>query len=491
MRWPIWYSAKFRVLLLGLMMIIGCVLLLEMRKEVEPTEANIVRAIRLATHPITKALEENAHLLTPNHPELLERLEQWLDQSSDIQLQVSLVDGTIVYDNSEWGREDSHKMNLSRIQPRFDLDYGLRISENTLFPYHLALPLFASDTQSVIGYAQFHLPAEVLNPLLPAKRPWTVLLYILLTMGTILILYVAVLVGRRLYRDYIKPINELKLCAEAILQGDYEQRAEWERNDEVGELYAVFDQMRTEIRDLNVKQMAQSQSHKELISNLSHDLKTPLSTVKAYMEAMLGGLASDAASRENYMQIALAHLNKMTVLLDDLLFHELRGLAQLSVHPQEQYAEPILTPILQSMSHYIRTMGVRCEWNEQIPNVLIRIDAVRIEQVISNLVINALKHTKQGGVIRLSVSEAVDSSALEITVSDTGSGISPADMPFIFERNYQGGTSRHSDARSGLQTGVGLGLSICKQIIDDHEGAISFRSREQEGTTFCVTLPLS
>jgi len=491
MLWPTWYSAKFRALLIGLTMIIGCVLLLEMRKGVEPSEANIVRAIRLATHPITNALEEHAHLLTPNHPELLERVEEWLDQIGGVQLQVSLMDGTVVYDNSKWGREGSHQISLSRIQPRFDLDYGLRISEDMLFPYHLALPLFASEMQSVIGYAQFHLPAEVLHPLLPAKRPWTVLLYILMTLGMILILYVAVSIGRRLYRDYIKPINELKLRAEAILQGDYEQRAEWERNDEVGALYAVFDQMRAEIRELNLKQIAQSQSHKELISNLSHDLKTPLSTVRAYMEAMLGGLAADAASRENYIQIALAHLNKMTVLLDDLLFHELRGLAQLSVHPQEQYAEPILAPILQSMSHYIRTMGVRCEWNEQIPNVLIRIDAVRIEQVISNLVINALKHTNLGGVIRLSLSEATTSSALEITVSDTGSGISPADMPFIFERSYQGTASQQSGSSIGLQTGVGLGLSICKQIVDAHVGTISFYSREQEGTTFCVTLPLS
>lgn len=491
-RWPAWYVTKFKFLLFGLLIVIGSTFWMNNQQPAEPSEKEIVRAIRLLTHPMMYSIEEQASLFLSHPSKRYEHVDTWLKLMDEVQFQIVMQDGLVIYNSHELEGGIAEQDTFVRIQPRFELDYGLRVRKDIPISYHLALPLFDHDSQKWLGYVQFHVPANALRPFLPTSGQWPHILSVaMLVAGCVLIVYIAVVVGHRLHRHYLKPIRALKLRAEAILQGNYEQRAEWERNDEVGELYAVFDQMRAEIHDLNVKQMVQSQAHKELISNLSHDLKTPLATVKAYMEAMLGGLATDEASREQYIQIALVHLNKMTVQIDDLLIHELRGLAQLSVHPQEQYSEPVLAPILDSMSHYIRTMGVQCERSEKIPNVLMRIDPLRIEQVMSNLVTNALKHTMPGGLIRLGVTESNNASALEITVSDTGSGISPADMPFIFERHYQGGTSRYLAGHQSLQTGVGLGLSICKHIVDEHAGTISFHSREQTGTTFCVCLPLS
>ncbi|MNZ85138.1 Sensor protein SrrB [compost metagenome] len=143
----------------------------------------------------------------------------------------------------------------------------------------------------------------------------------------------------------------------------------------------------------------------------------------------------------------------------------------------------MLLAILQPIGHYVRTFGVTFIDPPDIPNVLIRADANRLEQVISNLIANALKHTSSGDSISVSVENA--GRHLKITVADTGEGILPQDMPFVFDRYFKGTLNS-----SSKNEGTGLGLSICKYIIEAHHGSISFKSVRGQGTVFHCLLPL-
>lgn len=483
MDWKTWYSKRRWAAGISIITIILSVVWLTLiSSSNQPALSTIMKQIRVLTNPIVHTLEnEHAELLLSDAP-IRRQLTDWI-QETRVGLKVVLPDGTVTYDS-----ENSSKQ---RIHPRFELDYTLRISDSEPPRYHLAFPLRDAGTQDLVGYAQFAVPASALVAVMPSSDSFRFVPWIMLSLALLTLLYLFFSIGRRVQYDLVQPVAGLKPYAEAILKGDYEQRAEWTSGNEVGELYAVFDLMREEIRHLHMQQAAHNQSHKELISNLSHDLKTPLATIKAYIEAIREGICPDLPSAMTYLEVVHANTSKMAVLVDDLLLHALRDLEQIAVHPIDQYSAPTLEPIFRALSHYIRTMGVRCEEPTAIPNLLVRFDAVRIEQVIANLVTNALKHTEPGDTIRLAVEEQTETSCLHIIVSDTGSGISPQDMPFIFERYYQGNVSQRTAGQFTERQGVGLGLSICKYIMEAHGGAISFHSQQQLGTTFCLTLPLS
>lgn len=482
MDWKTWYSKRRWAAGLSIFIVILSVFWLTLiGPSNQPAPATMVKQIRVLTNPIVHTLEHKHAESLLSDQRLQRKLTEWT-QESQVDLQVVLPDGTIVFDG-----ENPPK---PRINPRFELDYTLRISDSEPPRYHLAFPLRDAGSHTLTGYAQFSVPASVVASGLPSSDAYSYVPWIMLALALGTLLYLFFSVGRRVQHELVEPIAGLKPYTEAIMRGDYEQRAEWTNDNEVGELYAVFDLMREELRNLHIRQTAHNQSHKELITNLSHDLKTPLSTIKAYIEAIREGICPDLPSAMTYLEVVHANASRMSVLVDDLLLHALRDLGQIAVQPVEKYSAPALKPIFSAMAHYIRTLGISCEVPADIPNLLVRMDSVRIEQVVANLVTNALKHTEPGDTIRLAVEEEPETSSLHIIVSDTGSGISPEDMPFIFERYYQGNASQRTSGQLAERSGVGLGLSICKYIMEAHGGTISFYSQRQQGTTFCLTLPL-
>lgn len=184
-----------------------------------------------------------------------------------------------------------------------------------------------------------------------------------------------------------------------------------------------------------------------------------------------------------YVEVMHNNTDTMTRLTEDLLQHALKELGQISVTLTEQYSRDMLLRILQPIGHYVRTTGVTFIEPPDIPNVLIQVDANRLEQVISNLIANALKHTSAGDSIRVNIELTLGQ--LKITIADTGKGIIPQDMPFVFDRYFKG--KLNSNPKN---EGSGLGLSICKHIIEAHHGSISFKSVQGQGTVFHCLIPL-
>ena len=170
--------------------------------------------------------------------------------------------------------------------------------------------------------------------------------------------------------------------------------------------------------------------------------------------------------------------------MDDLFEQSLRESGQLVLALQECYSGEFFARILDPLPTTYQNSGITVQLPESIPNVLIRLDPDRIEQVLLNLVHNSIKYTPEGGIVRIDIDNTEEN--LQVTVSDTGHGVAPEELPHIFDSFYRGNAFR----RAGLD-GAGLGLAICKSIIDQHGGRISVKSQLGRGSRFCFTLPKS
>lgn len=404
--------------------------------------------------------------------------------TNGIRIQYIGLDGAVQFDSSSADSSLPDDQGPARIDLKHALHYDLYAAKTEPGSYRLAFPVVDPSTHMQVGNALFVLPAALLSHPQPLLIPRTLqaLVAILLLLLALLLLQLRRTIRHRL----LQPITGIKQLGETILEGNYSQKAAYTKPDEIGEVYAVFDQVRERLMAQSEEADAAGRAQKELITNLSHDLKTPLATVKAYVEAIQAGVCPDLPAVMAYMDVVQAQTNKMALLIEDLLVHALRDLGQISVEPVEQYSKRLFEVILEPIGHYIQTTGVVYQPPTAIPDVLIRADATRLEQLISNLIANALKHTGEGDFIRIAIEQQQD--VLQVTVADSGEGISPQDMPFIFERYYQG--QAHISYAKKLKEGSGLGLSICKHIVEAHQGFISFRSSKEQGTAFYFTLPL-
>ncbi len=227
---------------------------------------------------------------------------------------------------------------------------------------------------------------------------------------------------------------------------------------------------------------------KDFVANVSHELRTPLSMLQGYSEALLDEIASSPDERRELAQVIHEESLRMGRLVQDLL-----DLARLEAGRLElNVAETDLTPLLHRVHRKFSTLArdrgiaVLLETAENESLVLARADEDRLEQVLTNLLDNAIRHTPSGKriVLRAARIESEGGPSVRIEVEDQGDGIPPEDLPYIFERFYKADKSRKRT------TGTGLGLAIVKNLVDAHEGAISARSRIGHGTTFAVTLPV-
>jgi signal transduction histidine kinase len=258
--------------------------------------------------------------------------------------------------------------------------------------------------------------------------------------------------------------------------GDYRQRVPVEGPREVRTLAASFNNMAGRVA---VAQQAQ----RDFLANVSHDLRTPLTSIQGFSQAIAEGVASDPASAQHAAQIIHDEAGRMHRMVESLLDLARIESGQLDVQARAIALSDLLQGVGDSISVKAREKGLQLTLD--VPPDLPRIagDGDRLAQVFTNLLDNAVTHTPPGGQIALRAGTNHD--GVTITVRDTGEGIPAADLPRIFERFYQVDKSRKNDRRSG----IGLGLAITKQIVESHGGAIHVTSQPGQGTTFTVWLP--
>ncbi|MCW3794402.1 ATP-binding protein [Paenibacillus sp. LS1] len=476
------WSRRWLLTTLGLLIImvssivaLSMMLLQDQNSDKSSLSMNLVR---LKVNPILLALEQtHQHLTEQNIREDIRSIAR----ESGVLFNYVNLDGTVML-SSDLSSEGG-QVNL-RSSLHYNLHHAAQAADGTK-SLNIAFPVMDGPVGSQIGNVLFSIPQAMVTVQKPMTVPiiWiSVLLLVSLILGLLLFW-----MKQKLDKQLLSPIHQLKLHAESILKGNYEEQIQYNRTHELGEVYAMFDLMRTEIKHMNELRIQQEQAQKELITNISHDIKTPITTIKAYIEAIEEGLCNDQETLMEYMRVMRTHTDKTARLVEDLLVHALQELGQISVEPREKYSGPVLDAMLKPIEHVILTRGLVYDGpkSNHIPNVLIAIDTIRIEQVISNLVANALKHTARGDTIR--IDSELESGHLKVTIADSGQGIRVQDMPFVFQRYFRGQAS-HADQR--VQEGTGLGLSICQSIIEAHGGHISFTSKEGQGTTFRFYLPI-
>jgi signal transduction histidine kinase len=299
----------------------------------------------------------------------------------------------------------------------------------------------------------------------------------LILQGGIFALLLSLIVAFFFSRWIADPLQKVVAAARSAPSAEI-QPVETGGPHEVQELTRAFNAM---IARMQASQRAQ----REFVANVSHELKTPLTSIQGFAQAMLDGTADTDKSREQAAQIIYTESGRMHRMVLDLL--DLArldsGTADITMSPVNMSA--LLRAIAEKFSPQLQRAGVNIEVNIPVDLPTVTADGDRMAQVFTNLVDNALKFTPRGGLISLRAS--VQNNEMLISVTDTGAGIPEEAQAHIFGRFYQADPAR----KGGESHGAGLGLAIAHEIVQAHSGRISVRSRLGEGATFEVSLPLA
>lgn len=282
----------------------------------------------------------------------------------------------------------------------------------------------------------------------------------------------ALLLGILSSRTLTRSLRELTAATQAMAQGNLEQTVPVRSKDELGQLAASFNRMSADLTRANALR-------RQMTADIAHDLRTPLTVIKGYTEALRDGdLPATQATFETMYQEA----QHLSYLIDDLRTLSLADAGELQLNRRATSPFELLFQAQAAYLPQAQEAGValRIEADEAMPDMCI--DPERMARVLGNLIVNALRYTSAGGQITLRTRAHQD--GVELSVADTGSGITPEDLPRIFDRFYRGDAARQSDSGES-----GLGLAIAKSLVEAHGGIITVRSAVGQGTTFEVFLP--
>ena len=309
-----------------------------------------------------------------------------------------------------------------------------------------------------------------------------------LVLGSLLLFFagsISVAFGFFISTAITKDLDSLVNGADQLSQGDFSVRVSVHGNDEIAQLSRAFNEMATRLEQAAANERALDEVRRNLVAWASHDLRTPLTSLRVMIAALTDRVVDDPETVSRYLLQSQSEINRMSKLLDDLF-----ELAQLDAGYQELDFEWISLSDL--ISDTLESFAARADSQEVILEGYVnpQVDLVwaapeKLSRILDNLISNALRYTPKDGIICLSAKIAEN--ATVVTVENSGSGINPKDLPHIFDRFYRGEKSRARDQdESG---GIGLGLAIVKGLVEAHGGEIWVKSKPGEGTQFWFSLP--
>jgi len=285
---------------------------------------------------------------------------------------------------------------------------------------------------------------------------------------------VALVIGLILTRQIIRPIRALISGARHLTKGELSYRVEVKSRDEIGELANSFNIMASSLE-------RGEQSRQQLTADIAHELRTPLTVIEGTVDGIIDGVFQPDMEHLRSIKEQTSVLTHLISDLRDLSLAE-SGQLKLNLAPVDMVELVRRMVSNHEINALEKNVRIKLEEVTQIPEI--RIDPVRMEQVISNLLTNAIRHTLSGGSITLVIRN--DEGGLVISVTDTGEGIVSEDLSHVFERFYRSGSSR-----SRKEGGTGLGLAIVKQMVEAHGGKVWVESKMGRGSIFSILLPFS
>lgn len=252
--------------------------------------------------------------------------------------------------------------------------------------------------------------------------------------------------------------------------------------DEIAGLSHAFNTMAVQLEDAARKKAEGEKMRRDLVAWVGHDLRTPLASVRAIVEALADDVVDDAETRQRYLSTAKYNLGELSSLIDDLFEMAQMDAGGLNLHLQSTSVSDLISDTVESLSANAAQKKIRITGNVAPSIDPIVCDAQQIGRVLTNIIGNAIRYSPENALIHVGASRTMH--GLTVSVEDTGDGIRPEDLPHIFEQFYRGEKSRNR-----ATGGTGLGLAISRSIVEAHGGTIAVESKVGTGSRFTFTIP--
>ncbi len=303
--------------------------------------------------------------------------------------------------------------------------------------------------------------------------------------AVLLIMAINVFISYRMANSIITPLGILNRATSEIAKGNLDQAVESSSRDEVGELCRSFETMRLQLKEAQKLSQSYEKNRKELIANISHDLKTPITSIRGYVQGIIEGVASTPEKESKYIQTIYSNAVQMDRLIDELFLFSKLDLNQLKFEFEAVNIEDFLHDCVEDKGYDLENKGIQLSFASMYSSKdMVWADRQRLQRVMNNIIVNVEQHqdpAKKQALLEIKLSENADEVIIEI--KDNGTGIGTENLPYVFDRLYRGDPSRNRQNK-----GSGLGLSIAKQIIEAHGGRIWAESEINIGTSIFFTL---
>lgn len=299
----------------------------------------------------------------------------------------------------------------------------------------------------------------------------------MLLSGACMLMFVGISLVVWVYRSVLRPLGKLQEATRNIRDGNLDFTLDVEADDEIGQLCQDFEEMRMRLKQNTEEKLQYDMDNKELLSNISHDLKTPITAIKGYVEGIMDGVASSPEKLDKYIRTIYNKANDMDRLIDELTFYTKIDTNKIPYAFAKINVSQYFSDCVEEVGLEMEARGVELGYFNYVnEDVVIIADAEQMKRVINNIVSNSVKYMdKQKRIINIRIKAEGD--FIQIEIEDNGRGIAAKDLPYVFDRFYRTDSSRNS-----ALGGSGIGLSIVRKIVEDHGGRIWATSKEGIGT---------
>lgn len=299
----------------------------------------------------------------------------------------------------------------------------------------------------------------------------------MLLAGVLIICFTGGILVMWVHRSILQPLHKMQDATKQIRDGNLDFALDVDSEDEIGLLCQDFEEMRLRLKESAEEKVQYDKESKELISNISHDLKTPITAIKGYVEGIQDGVASSPEKLGKYIRTIYNKANDMDRLIDELTFYSKIDTNKIPYNFSKINVSNYFGDCAEEVGLDMETRGVELGYFNYVDeDVTVIADVEQLKRVINNILGNSLKYLdKRKGILNIRIKD--DGDFIQVVIEDNGKGIASKDIPLIFDRFYRTDSSRNS-----AQGGSGIGLSIVKKIIEDHGGRIWATSKEGIGT---------
>lgn len=287
-----------------------------------------------------------------------------------------------------------------------------------------------------------------------------------------------------IYSSIVRPLNKLKLATNNIKEGNMDFEMPKVSNNEIGDVCRDFEDMRVILKNSSEEKLKSDVEEKELIRNISHDLKTPLTAIKGYVEGLQDGVANTPEKQAKYIQTIANKVNDMDKLIDELTIYSRLDTNRVPYTFVRCNVSDYFGDCCEEIGTELEASQIGLEYNDHLTEpAYMNVDPEQLKRVVNNIISNSVKYMAEGRQGRITIDLYDEGDYIHVIFSDNGIGIAAKDIEHVFERFYRTDKSRNSK-----HGGSGIGLAIVKKIVEDHKGKIWAESVEGEGTTMHLNL---